>query len=293
MDFARIFTTSFIAKSLAAVAAAICAALGYYNDIGAYLMAWAPHVTPEIARLIFWAVSSALLLLLLALWIRGRRHQNLWAERDQLELSAIACLSVGKTIDQKYDEEPQLSRHRLLKDAIRTGKLEYIELGSHKPNVHTLVSRDQLRSYAKSTNNSDLLALVAKWERLNPTREPQPDQPKPPVKSVDADKFGKHTLTQQLPKDAPAKLLMRGWWLDYNPAYPEGKKELEFLADGTFGEGGNSNEFKWQMKDGLLEVHRKSKLLQNRFRYDPRSEKFFCTNDPDAEGYKDQVIYRR
>ena len=293
--FVQTFTVSFFAKSLAAIAVVVFGYLGYYNKAGAYLMAWAPNLTPEIARLIFWSMSGALVLLLLVLWIAGRRHQYLWAERDQLELSAIACLSVGKTIDQKYDEEPQLSRHRLLKDAIRNRKLGYIELGGDKPNVHTIVSRDQLREYARSTQKSDLLALVARWEKLNPPREP-PTQPAPPPRpaavDVDADPFGKPTIIQYLPKDAPATLLMHGWWLHYNQANPNGKKELEFLANGTFGEGRNDNEFKWQMKDGLLEIHRRSKLLQNRFRYDPPSGKFICTNDPDAEGYKNQIIYR-
>ncbi|MHC2578192.1 hypothetical protein ACVI1J_009718 [Bradyrhizobium diazoefficiens] len=294
MEFARIFTTSFLARSLAAVVAAILAALGYYKDLGAYLLAWVPNITPELARIVFWGISGTLILLLLVFWLRSRRHQFLWAERDQLELSAIACLSVGKTIDQRYDEEPQLSRHRLLKDAIRSGKLAYMELGGDKPNVHTIVSRDQLRSYAKSTNNADLLALVAKWEKFNPPREPPPEPKTTSTKSsaADADAFGKPTVTQYLPKEAPAKLLLRGWWLHYNPANPKGKKELEFLADGTFGEGRNDNEFKWQLKDGLLEIHRKSNLLQNRFRYDPSSERFLCTNDPDADGYKDQFIYR-
>jgi hypothetical protein len=222
------------------------------------------------------------------LWAMNRRHQFTWAERDQLELSAIACLSVGKTIDQPYDVEPQLSRLRLLTDAIRSGALRYTELGGERPNAHTIVSRDQLREFAKATNNSDLLTLVRQWEKLNPTHEP-PLQPKPTSKpaEVETNTFGKN-----LPKDAPTLLLKRGWWLHYNRANPAGKKELEFLPDGTFGVGRNDNEFKWQMENGLLEIHRRSKLLQNRFRYDASSGKFICTNDADAKGYKDQIIYR-
>jgi len=37
-----------------------------------------------------------------------------WTERDQLELHVIAALSVGKSIDAPMDQDPQLSRHRLL-----------------------------------------------------------------------------------------------------------------------------------------------------------------------------------
>lgn len=288
--FAQTFTIAFFARSAAAVAVVICGALGYYNSIGAYLMAWVPHITPEIARLIFWATAVLLALLLLVLWLLQPKHRNLWAERDQLELSAIACLSVGKTADQPYDVEPQLSRHRLLKDAVRNGSLKYVEMGGEKPNVHTLVSREQLRAYAKSTKNADLLGLVSRWDRVNPPRRPQiMDAPI----IVEDDKFiDRATITQYLPSDAPAKLLMRGWWLHYNPKNQSGKKELTFNARGTFDAGGNDNEFRWQMKNGFLEIYRKSNVLQNRFRYDAATGRFICTNDLDAEGYRDQVIYR-
>jgi hypothetical protein len=294
-QFFQTFTVTLLAKSAATVAVVILTALGYYNDFGAYLMAWLPHITPEIARIIFWSVAVVLAFWFLALpWLVGPKHRDLWAERDQLELSAIACISVGKTADQPYDVEPQLSRHRLLKDAIRNGSLRFVEMAGDKPNVHTLVSREHLREYARATGNSDLLQLIAKWDRIKPPhkRAPLMDPPSPPAAVTGPNEIFEHVVTQYVPGDVPARLLIEGWWLQYNPNNPNGKKELVFNADGTFGEGGNDNEFKWQMKNGLLEIHRKNKILQNRFRYDPPSGKFICTNDLDAEGYPNQTIYR-
>jgi hypothetical protein len=289
-QFVKTFTVSLFAKIAAGVVVAVLAALGYFNVAGAYLIAWAANVTPETARIVFWAIAAALVAGFLILpAILGPRRRDLWAERDQLELSAIACLSVGKTADQPYDVEPQLSRHRLLKDAIRNGSLKFVDIAGDKPNVHTLVSRENLRAYATATSNSDLLDVVAKWDRINPPRKPQ--QISAPLIESD-DVIHPPTSTQYVPADIPARLFMKGWLLDFNPKTPRGKKELVFNVDGTFGEGGNKNEFRWQMKNGLLEIYRESKLLQNRFRYDPASGKFTCTNDPDAEGYKDQTIYR-
>jgi hypothetical protein len=49
--------------------------------------------------------------------------KDAWRERDQLELYVVACLSLGLEPSLPIDEEPQLSRLRLLKDAIRSGEL--------------------------------------------------------------------------------------------------------------------------------------------------------------------------
>jgi hypothetical protein len=122
-QFTKIFAVNLFARIAAGVAVAVLAALGYFKVAGAYLIAWAPYVTPEIARIVFWTGALLVLAFLLLSTIYGRRHRNLWAERNQLELSAIACISVGKTADQPYDIEPQLSRHRLLKDSVRNGSL--------------------------------------------------------------------------------------------------------------------------------------------------------------------------
>lgn len=301
-DILRSFSTTLAGKSAAAVAVIIFTALGYYNDIGAFLMAWVPHITPEIARIVFWLVAGAVLLILVISLLIKPKHRDLWAERDQLELSAIACLSVGKSVDQPYDVEPQLSRHRLLKDAVRNGSLKVIEMAGDKPNVHTLISREHLREYATTVKNVDLIRLIARWDRINPLPKietPAPDVRAPKVKRANqpalppepAEVFAP-AITQYVPTGAPSLLLKDGWILNFNPTVQMGRKLISFNADGSIGEGKNKNEFRWQMANGMLEIIRQNNDLQNRFRYDPLGQKFLCTNDADAKGYKDQSITR-
>lgn len=170
--FKQFTTTYFVnlsAKILAGITAVVFGLLGYYSDVGAFLLAWAPYATPELARIVFWVGAGAVLIVAFVLpWFFARRMRTVWAERNQLELSAIACLSVGTSADAPYDNEPQLSRHRSLKDAVRSGVLKIVEMQGDKPNVHTLIAREDLRQYATAQAHPDLLSLLKKWDRLNP-----------------------------------------------------------------------------------------------------------------------------
>jgi hypothetical protein len=91
-----------------------------------------------------------------------------------------------------------------------------------------------------------------------------------------------------------ARLLIGGWTLNFNPAVrsPRAHKKISFNTDGTVGEGRNRNEFNWKISNGLLEIYKEDGLLQNKFRYDESTDRFVCTNDPDARGIKNQIIYR-
>jgi hypothetical protein len=162
-----------------------------------------------------------------------------------------------------------------------------------KPNVHTLVSRRQLREYGTETNNSDLLALVNKWDRINPRREignqvttPQNDS------SISPDSIHSPTATQYLPATAPAILLTDKWILNFNPEIFTGRKIISFNSDGKIGEGRNRNEYTWSMVGDELEIRRQNGDLQNRFRFDREGNKFISTNHPDAKGIRDQFIFR-
>jgi hypothetical protein len=84
----------------------------------------------------------------------------------------------------------------------------------------------------------------------------------------------------------------KAWILNFNPANPRGRKRISFNKDGTIGFGRNQNEFRWQISNGMLEIYREAGTLQNRFRYDEIADRFVCTNDPNAVGYKDQTIYQ-
>lgn len=88
------------------------------------------------------------------------------------------------------------------------------------------------------------------------------------------------------------QLVKSGWILDFNPKSARGRKPISFNAEGTIGEGRNKNEFRWVMRGHKLEIFRENGDLQNRFQYDELADRFICTNDVDAKGIKDQVIYR-
>jgi hypothetical protein len=280
--FAKTYAVSLAARVAAYLTMAALLALGYFSGFGAQVIAWAPNATPELARIIFWALAGLLFFFFLLVPVINLINWNrdLWAERQELELSAIACLSVGKSIDQPYDVEPQLSRHRLLKDAVRSGSLKFVDMAGEKPNVHTLVSRENLRAYAIATNNSDLLDVVAKWDRINP---PKPTTVPPPSP---AEKFG------SLSRPRDYGLSKDGWILNFNPALATGRKLISFNSDGKIGEGRNQNEWTWSMVGDELEIRRQNGDLQNRFRFDPHGTKFISTNHPAAKGIKDQFIFR-
>ena len=90
------------------------------------------------------------------------------------------------------------------------------------------------------------------------------------------------------------KIRLGSWILIFNPTLtsPRARKKISFNAEGTVGEGRNRNESDWKINNGLLEIYRENGLLQNKFRYEEKNNKFICTSDPNAKGIRDQVIYR-
>jgi len=81
-------------------------------------------------------VVFALLIAWALVWHRlYQRRLRTWADRDRLELSAIACLSVGEKVGCPLNTDPQLSRHRLLKDAVASGELIVENMAGATTNV--------------------------------------------------------------------------------------------------------------------------------------------------------------
>jgi len=113
-----------------------------------------------------------------------------------------------------------------------------------------------------------------------------------PLGSAGSDKLPRPTVTQYLPGTAPAILLQDGWILNFNPTVLTGRKPISFNSNGQIGEGGNQNEWTWSMVGDELEIRRRNGDLQNRFRFDPEGTKFISTNHPDAQGVRDQFIFR-
>lgn len=99
------------------------------------------------------------------------------------------------------------------------------------------------------------------------------------------------TITQYSPP-VPSGLYTKKWVLNYNPSNPTGRKNISFNEDGTIGEGRNGNEYRWSYTNGHLDVWMQDNQLHNRFKYDPNTGQFLCTNDIDAKGNHHQVIYK-
>jgi hypothetical protein len=114
-------------------------------------------------------------------------------------------------------------------------------------------------------------------ETIDPPKPPLRILPKPPAK---------------VPASIESKLLSMNWKLNYNPAIPGKEKPLVFNAGGTFGEGGNPNEARWELSDDTLVIFRENGMLQNKFRYDKSGDRFTWIKDPAAKGINHQVIYR-
>jgi hypothetical protein len=100
-----------------------------------------------------------------------------------------------------------------------------------------------------------------------------------------------HVLTQLSPP-VPSGFYTRRWVLNFNPSNPKGRKNISFNEDGTVGEGRNANENRWAFVNGHLDLIRQDNRLHNRFKYDPASGTFLCTNDQDAVGLRHQTIYQ-
>tara|TARA_R110002124_G_C8807321_1_gene502906 strand:- start:120 stop:911 length:792 start_codon:yes stop_codon:yes gene_type:complete len=74
----------------------------------------------------------------------------------------------------------------------------------------------------------------------------------------------------------------------------EGKnyKKLVFSDDGEFAEGSNHNEKFWRLEGEFLEILNKSEVLFSRFRFDPKLNMFFATDDSDVLALPRQRIVR-
>ncbi len=95
------------------------------------------------------------------------------------EIYVIANLSVGRTPhDLPIDRDPQLTRLRLLKDAIQDGQL-LATLEGEKPNAWATVTPGELRKFAEKKRHSDLLAVVERWTALH-----KGDEDKPSIQEV-------------------------------------------------------------------------------------------------------------
>src|SRR2546425_1035288 len=101
MAFARSFTGAFLGRIVGTIFVVACTYLGF-GPLEAVVFLTADTVAPWIARGAFIALGASVFgLMIWSAW--KSRLSRTWSERDQLELSAIANLSVGKSISEPYD----------------------------------------------------------------------------------------------------------------------------------------------------------------------------------------------
>lgn len=126
--------------------------------------------------------------------------------------------------------------------------------------------------------------------QIEPSRKPS-ELPKPEQNNT----FYPPEVTSISPDDLiRSHLKTPGWILNFNPDNAsKGRKFITFEADGMIGEGHNPKEYRWVVRAAQLEIYRQTGALQNRFRYDRETHRFICTNAPEAQGLKNQVIFRQ
>lgn len=77
----------------------------------------------------------------------------------------------------------------------------------------------------------------------------------------------------------------------FNPA-SGGSKQLTFLPNGDIGDGRNSNEHKWRIVDGCLEILSGDGAVYSRFVLLDDNVSLHHTNDPDTRSLRGQYIKR-
>ena len=199
--------------------------------------------------------------------IRGLKAQN-DAIKEQLALAESKHDVVTSEIETLEPEISQLKTEVAeLKASPLAGQIEAL-----KATTTTLAGRVDAISQANTALGMTFASSLGA----------PPSAPKPPVgpnsSSVDLSLYH--------------RLMTGGWMLNFNPVTPRGRKKISFNPDGTVGDGKNQNEFKWLMRKGFLEIYRQNDALQNRFRYDESADQFICTNDQNAKGIRNQIIYR-
>ncbi|MBT4814643.1 MAG: hypothetical protein HOJ57_29445 [Lentisphaerae bacterium] len=75
----------------------------------------------------------------------------------------------------------------------------------------------------------------------------------------------------------------------FNPGANK-SKIVTFGRDGEIGEGRNSNENRWRIRRGKLEILGHDGGLYSRFVYDPKSGRLSHTNDPDCRSILGQYF---
>jgi len=96
-----------------------------------------------------------------------------WAERQRLEISVIANVSVGREpTDIPIDKDPENSRFRELKDAIDTDEMDS-DLHGDCANFLSTVTLDEFTMYVAATNKPYWIEVLHRWQAAQPLSHQQ------------------------------------------------------------------------------------------------------------------------
>jgi hypothetical protein len=104
---------------------------------------------------------------------------------------------------------------------------------------------------------------------------------------------GRQVKARAQEKDYELSELLKSktWILVFDPARKGARKEITFEPDGFVGKGRNENEYRWQVRNGLLEIFDRNANTFSRFSYSERGGEFVHTNDDDTKSIRSQRIY--
>lgn len=96
-------------------------------------------------------------------------------------------------------------------------------------------------------------------------------------------------ISDELERQLRETILRRRFRFVFNPKTGQ-NKVLTFLPDGKIGEGSNSNEAKWRIQNGRLEIYNGQDELYSRFILLGNLNTLHHTNDPDTKSIKGQYM---
>lgn len=108
---------------------------------------------------------------------------------------------------------------------------------------------------------------------------------------ITEDKPNRRTTHDAMPPDLQPReaLVSQKYIFVYNPSNGR-NKIVEFLASGDIGEGRNSNEWMWRIRNSKLEFLNKQNEVYSRFRWNRETGSFHHTNEPDTKSLRGQFL---
>jgi len=168
----NIFWKAFAGKVAAAIFLAICALFGFGPDkwVKFMIQDLPQWFTPGWARATFLTLAFLTLALLVWPWFSKKRsgvseNKDHWTERKQVEIYVLANASAHQEPTAlPVDKDPQLTRLREMKDAIKLGELD-AALNGERPNAMSTISLESFQQYVSATNKPYWVEVLQRWQK--------------------------------------------------------------------------------------------------------------------------------